>query len=150
MRKNHESNQEAQGLWIFQKQNSQAKGAGWTWQLVGAVLGFTSGTATLIFGEVFTVIAWLVKPEGPGASLRRFGTALCLLTIPLLGFGAHCLDLLDKKLHPHSSTTNSPPGYAAPASRPLNKKQDGHLFAIIGVLNTLVLLFAHTSINGGI
>ena len=137
MRENHEPKQEAQGHWIFQKQNSQAKGAGWTWQLAGAVFGFAGGSTTLIFGEVFTAVAWIVKPEGPGASLRRFGTALCLLTLPLLGLGAHCLDLLDKKLHTRTLATNLLPGYVAPPGRPLNQKRNGHLLAIIGVLSAL-------------
>ena len=37
----------------------------------------------------------LQVPSGMG-SLHRDGTVLLFLTIPLLIFGAHCLDLMDK------------------------------------------------------
>jgi hypothetical protein len=70
---------------------------GWSWTSGGAVCGFVLGTIFPLVGSVVTAIAWLTGPEWHGFHLQRDGTVLLFLTIPLLIFGAHCLDLIDKE-----------------------------------------------------
>lgn len=68
---------------------------GWTWRTGGAVCGLGCGIISPVIGSVLTAIAWLTGPEWHGLSLHHYGTVLLFLTIPLLIFGAHCLDLMD-------------------------------------------------------
>jgi hypothetical protein len=68
----------------------------WTWESCGAVCGLGFGIVCPLVGSFLTVIAWLTGPEWHGLHVQRFGTVLLFLTIPLLIFGAHCLDLMDK------------------------------------------------------
>lgn len=75
---------------------AESKLHGWTWQACGAVFGLAGGVITVIFGSLLTASTWIVGTEGYGSFLRVFGTVLMVLTIPLLIFGAHCLDLQDK------------------------------------------------------
>ena len=70
---------------------------GWTWQSVGAVCALCLGLISPFMGSVLTAITWFTGPQWHGFSLQRDGTVLLFLTIPLLAFGAHCLDLVDKK-----------------------------------------------------
>ena len=69
---------------------------GWTWKSGGAVCGLGFGIVCPLVGSILTAIAWLTGPEWHGFHLQRYGTLLLFLTIPLLIFGAHCLDLMDK------------------------------------------------------
>jgi hypothetical protein len=69
---------------------------GWTWKSMGACVGLIGGLIAPLVGLVFTVLAWFIG-DWHGFHLGRDGTILFLLTIPLLIFGAHCLDLLDKE-----------------------------------------------------
>jgi hypothetical protein len=48
-------------------------------------------------GSALTAIAWFTGPVWHGFAMQRDGTVLLFLTIPLLIFGAHCLDLMDKQ-----------------------------------------------------
>ena len=68
---------------------------GWTWRSGGAVCGLCFGIICPVIGSIFTAIAWFTGPEWHGLFLRRYGTVLLFLTIPLLVFGAHCLDLME-------------------------------------------------------
>jgi hypothetical protein len=70
---------------------------GWTWKSGGAVFGLGFGIICPLVGSIFTAIAWLTGPEWHGLHLQRDGTVLLFLTIPLLIFGAHCLDLMDQQ-----------------------------------------------------
>src|SRR5882724_6223393 len=70
---------------------------GWTWRNGGAVFGLCFGIICPLVGSILTAIAWFTGPEWHGFFLQRDGTALLFLTIPLLVFGAHCLDLMDKQ-----------------------------------------------------
>jgi len=74
----------------------QITGHGWNWRAVGAVFGLSFGIIAPLIGSVVTAIAWFTGPEWHALPLQRDGTVLLLLTIPLLIFGAHCLDLMDK------------------------------------------------------
>ena len=75
-----------------------------TWQFVGAVAGLASGLITLLAGVLFSVAARLAESRVAAPFFHRFGTILLVLAIPLLIFGAHCLDLTDKKSHTPSTT----------------------------------------------
>lgn len=68
---------------------------GWSWKSCGAVVGFFGGIIAPILGLAVTATTWFTGPEWQGFHLQRDGTVLLFLTIPLLIFGAHCLDLID-------------------------------------------------------
>jgi|ERR1700752_2317537 len=63
----------------------------------GAICGLCGGIGVGLLGSVITAVAWFTGPEWHGHLLQRDGTILLFLTIPLLIFGAHCLDLIDKQ-----------------------------------------------------
>jgi hypothetical protein len=70
---------------------------GWTWQSAGAACGLWGGIISPIGGSILTAISWFTGPVWHGLAVQRDGTVLLFLTIPLLIFGAHCLDLVDKQ-----------------------------------------------------
>ena len=69
---------------------------GWNWRSAGAVFGLCFGIVSPLIGSILTALAWFTGPLWNGFFIQRDGTVLLFLTIPLLIFGAHCLDLLDK------------------------------------------------------
>jgi hypothetical protein len=70
---------------------------GWTWRSVGAICGLGFGIISPLVGSILTALAWFTGPEWHGFAIQHYGTVLLFLTIPLLLFGAHCLDLMDKQ-----------------------------------------------------
>jgi hypothetical protein len=69
---------------------------GWTWKVMSATFGLAGGFTAAVFGSALTAITWLTGyAAGYGLYLHRTGTLLLVLTMPLLIFGAHCLDLQD-------------------------------------------------------
>ena len=70
---------------------------GWTFKSGAAVCGLCGGIIAPVLGAILTAVAWFTGPEWHGHLLQRDGTILLFLTIPLLIFGAHCLDLLDSE-----------------------------------------------------
>jgi len=75
----------------------QTREHGWTWTSGGAICGFGFGMICPFIGSILTAISWYTGPHWHGFSIQRYGTVLLFLTIPLLIFGAHCLDLMDKE-----------------------------------------------------
>jgi hypothetical protein len=69
---------------------------GWTWKSTGACVGLFGGVIAPLVGVGLTVLAW-VFGDWHGFHIGRDGAVLLFLTIPLLIFGAHCLDLLDNE-----------------------------------------------------
>ena len=69
---------------------------GWTWKSTGACVGLLGGVIAPLVGLALTALAWVIG-DWHGFHLGRDGAVLLFLTIPLLIFGAHCLDLLDKE-----------------------------------------------------
>ena len=69
---------------------------GWTWKSIGACIGLLGGVIAPLVGMGLTALAWLIG-DWHGFHIGRDGAVLLFLTIPLLIFGAHCLDLLDKE-----------------------------------------------------
>lgn len=68
-----------------------------TWKGCGAVCGLSGGIIACLCGSLLTVSTWFTGAEGYGPRIQTLGTILLSLTIPLLIFGAHCLDLLEKQ-----------------------------------------------------
>jgi hypothetical protein len=75
----------------------QIRFEGSSWTNWGAVCGLGFGIVAPIVGMLLTIIAWFTGSEWHGLHLHRTGTVLFVLTIPLLAFGAHCLDLSDRQ-----------------------------------------------------
>ena len=69
---------------------------GWTMKSTGACVGLIGGVVAPLVGLALSSLAWFIG-DWHGFHLGRDGTILLFLTIPLLIFGAHCLDLLDKE-----------------------------------------------------
>lgn len=68
----------------------------WTWKSTGACVGLLGGLIAPLLGLALTGLTWFIG-DWHGFHLGRDGTVLIFLTIPLLIFGAHCLDLLDRQ-----------------------------------------------------
>jgi hypothetical protein len=63
---------------------------------VGALSGL-AGIITLFVGATLNVVAWLADGRWAGAWIQRIGIGLIVLTVPLLAFGAHCFDCVDRE-----------------------------------------------------
>ena len=70
---------------------------GWNWRSAGAVCGLGFGIISPLIASILTALSWVTGPHWHGFFIQRYGTVLFFLTVPLLIFGAHCLDLMDKK-----------------------------------------------------
>jgi hypothetical protein len=68
-----------------------------TWKIRGAVFGLLGGLVAPIAGTLFTIVSWFAEPVWHRLSIHLAATSLFVMTIPLLLFGAHCLDLLEKE-----------------------------------------------------
>jgi hypothetical protein len=89
------------------KPDPQSPPEGWTRQRVGAVFGLAGGLISILFGAALTALAWLAQAE-TARYLQNFGTVLFVLAIPLLIFGAHCLDSADKRAARSNSAERAP------------------------------------------
>ena len=69
---------------------------GWTLKSTGACVGLVGGVVAPLVGLALTALAWFIG-DWHGFHIGRDGGILLFLTIPLLIFGAHCLDLIDKE-----------------------------------------------------
>jgi hypothetical protein len=65
-------------------------------QVVGAVAGLAGGIFAAAFGSMFTAASWFVANEGARQWLSTAGTVLLFMTIPLIIFGAYCMDWMEK------------------------------------------------------
>ena len=74
----------------------QLLGGASSWKTRGAVVGLCAGFAAPIAGSIVTVVSWFRDPVWHGLALHQAGTSLFILALPLLVFGAHCLDLLER------------------------------------------------------
>ena len=70
---------------------------GWTWRWLGAACGLGGGIACVLLGSLLTAATWFTALGGHGPLLHKLGTILLVLTIPLLVFGGHCLDLIERQ-----------------------------------------------------
>ncbi len=69
----------------------------WAWQSIGAVSGLVGGVLSPVLGTLLIVFAWFTHSERVVSSLNVVSVGSFVLTIPLLTFGAHCLDLLERR-----------------------------------------------------
>ena len=67
-----------------------------SWKSRCAVIGLCAGFGAPIIGSLVTVVSWFRDPAWHGFALHQAGTSLFIVALPLLVFGAHCLDLLDR------------------------------------------------------
>ncbi|HJY28057.1 MAG TPA: hypothetical protein VJ306_08535 [Pyrinomonadaceae bacterium] len=74
----------------------------WTWKSTGACVGMLGGVIAPLLGLALSFLASFIG-DWHGFHVRREGAVLLFLTIPLLIFGAHCLDLLDKEVSAEES-----------------------------------------------
>lgn len=68
----------------------------WSWQAVGAVCCFGGGILAALIGSILTASTWILG-IGLHPWLRGAGTALLIVTIPLLIFSGYCLDWMERK-----------------------------------------------------
>ncbi|MBC7909159.1 MAG: hypothetical protein H7Y30_01580 [Pyrinomonadaceae bacterium] len=76
---------------------AEFKDHGWSWCAIGAVFGLVGGIMAALIGSLLTASTWLTGTQGFGSYTQTVGTVLLVLTIPLLIFGAHCLDLMESR-----------------------------------------------------
>jgi hypothetical protein len=82
---------------IYERMHSLIEINPWAWQSIGAVSGLVGGVLTPVIGTLFIAFTWFIHSERVVSSLDGLGIASFVLTIPLLTFGAHCLDLLERR-----------------------------------------------------
>lgn len=63
----------------------------WSWEAAGAFCCFSGGIGAALLGSVMTGVAWMVGAQFH-PWLHSLGTALLIVTIPLLIFSGYCLD----------------------------------------------------------
>ena len=75
--------------------NNQTKRTRRNWEATGAFCCFTGGIGAALVGSILTATTWIL-----GAQLHPWlhglGTALLIVTIPLLIFSGYCLDWMER------------------------------------------------------
>jgi hypothetical protein len=69
----------------------------WTWQCMGATFGITGGMLSLLLAVLLWAIVRFLTAGGSISALHTFEIVFFALPLPLLAFGVHCLDLLEKE-----------------------------------------------------
>jgi len=82
---------------IYERIHRLIKQNTWAWQSIGAVSGLVGGILSPVLGTLLMAVAWFMHSEEVVSSLNGLSIVSFFLTIPLLTFGAHCLDLLERK-----------------------------------------------------
>jgi hypothetical protein len=83
----------------------RTKNAAWSWEVTGAVCCFAGGIGAALLGSMLTASTWILGAEAHPL-VRGLGTALLILTIPLLILAGYCMDWAErepKKSHPPTS-----------------------------------------------
>ena len=94
-----------------------------TWQSIFAVIGLGGAVLCPLLGILLGTAAWLVVSPKAISVLHIVSIVAFALTVPLLGCGAHCLDLIEKKnshrslRHERSSHKNLPLNVSAHRGR---------------------------------
>lgn len=70
----------------------------WELESVGAVFGFGGAIFSFIAAIILATVAWSLSPAGIYQNFKVASFICFALNLPLLALGAHCLDLLEKKL----------------------------------------------------
>jgi len=74
----------------------RTKNAVWSWEAAGAVFCFVSGIGAALLGSVLTASTWILGAE-VHPWIRGLGTALLILTIPLLILAGYCMDWAEEE-----------------------------------------------------
>ena len=82
---------------IFEEMHRLIEINPWAWQSIGAVSGLVGGVLSPVLGTLLIAVTWFIDSERIVSSLNDLSIVSFVLTIPLLTFGAHCLDLLERK-----------------------------------------------------
>lgn len=69
----------------------------WAWQSIGALSGLVGGVLCPVLGTLLIGATHFIAREGVVSSLNVLIIVCFALIIPLLAFGAHCLDLLERQ-----------------------------------------------------
>jgi hypothetical protein len=78
---------------LMKKENN--KHAVWSWEATGALFCFAGGIGAAVLGSLLTASTWILgAPLHPW--LHGLGTALLIVTIPLLIFSGYCLDWAER------------------------------------------------------
>ena len=67
------------------------------WESIAACFGLSGGLLSLIVGVVCDISARCLTSDNSVAILKKASVAAFFLCLPLMIFGAHCLDLLETK-----------------------------------------------------
>ena len=70
----------------------------WAWQSIGAMTGLLGGILSPVLGTLLIGVTWFIQSDEVVSSLNVLSIVSFVLTIPLLTFGAYCLDLLERKI----------------------------------------------------
>ncbi|MDQ3064587.1 MAG: hypothetical protein M3R14_17245 [Acidobacteriota bacterium] len=65
------------------------------WLNFGAGLGLAGGLLAGVVGFLLTGMSWLLGNEVAASSVGQSATWLIIAMIPLMAFGAHCLDKIE-------------------------------------------------------
>jgi hypothetical protein len=72
----------------------------WSWEATSAVCCFAGGILAALLGSLLTASTWIL-----GAELHPWvhgaGTALLIITIPLLIFAGYCMDWMERYPNKH-------------------------------------------------
>ena len=82
--------------------NNQTKHPRRNWQATGAFCCFTGGIGAALLGSILTATTWIIGAQ-LHPWLQGLGTALLIVTIPLLIFSGYCLDWAERK--PNQTST---------------------------------------------
>lgn len=69
----------------------------WKWQSVGAFAALCGGFSAPFIAVLLDIISWFTQADSLKIATTKTSMGLYVITLPLLFFGSHCLDLLEKK-----------------------------------------------------
>jgi membrane protein DedA with SNARE-associated domain len=73
----------------------RTKRAVWSWEATCALFCFAGGIGAALVGSVLTAMTWAFGAQ-LHPWLRGSGTALLIITIPLLIFSGYCMDWMER------------------------------------------------------
>jgi hypothetical protein len=80
---------------FFLMKKETTKHAVWSWEATGALFCFAGGIGAAVLGSLLTASTWILgAAQHPW--LHGLGTALLIVTIPLLIFSGYCLDWAER------------------------------------------------------
>jgi len=113
----------------------------WAWQSIGAVAGLAGGALSPFFGTLLVVVAWFINSESTFSTLNVLSIVCFVLTIPLLAFGAHCLDLLERKTARLGQMAEERPAELGPAAAPVREANRNRRLKLTGASVAVAFLF---------